>query len=96
MQGEINTESIQDKPVKKLDKLEITLSRAQHLMSFGSWEIDLGTMTRYWSDEVYNILEIDPDNRGGIVDPFRFFLADSANLIQTLMAKAIEDGHPGM
>ncbi len=97
MQGKslnIDTEPIQDKPVKKLDKLEITLGRAQHLMSFGNWELDLATMTSYWSDEVYNILEIDPNNRGGVVDPFKFFLADSCDIIQAAMAKAIEDGTP--
>jgi PAS domain S-box-containing protein len=97
MQGEslnIDFTSAQSNTVKKLDKLEITLSRAQHLMSFGSWELDLATMTRYWSDEVYNILEIDPVNRGGIVDPFKFFLADSADVIQAMMAKAIEEGTP--
>jgi PAS domain S-box-containing protein len=80
--------------IKKLDKLELTLSKARQLMNFGTWELDLATMTRYWSDEVYNILEIDPDKRGYVTDPFKYYSADSRGVIQGLMANAVEDGTP--
>jgi len=80
--------------IKKLDKLELTLSKAQHLMNFGTWELDLETMIRYWSDEVYNILEIDPDKRDCIKEPLSYYSPDSRAVVQELMAKSIEDGRP--
>jgi len=61
-------------------------------MNFGTWELDLATMKRYWSDEIYNILEIDPDKRVYITDPFKYYSADSSEVLKRLIVKAIEDG----
>ncbi|WP_448700144.1 ATP-binding protein [Mucilaginibacter sp. AW1-3] len=84
----------QSEMVKKLNKLELTLSKAQQLMNFGTWELDLSTMNRYWSDEVYNLLEIPPAKRGHVADPFEYYSADSLPIVKKSMAKAVEDGAP--
>ncbi|OCX51623.1 hybrid sensor histidine kinase/response regulator [Mucilaginibacter sp. PPCGB 2223] len=88
----VEAKAAQSEMVKKLGKLELTLSKAQQLMHFGTWELDLETMIRYWSDEVYDILEIDPDKRTYIADPFKYYSPDSITLVQTTMAKSIADG----
>lgn len=63
-------------------------------MNFGTWELDLETMTRYWSDEVYNILEIDPDKQDCIKEPISYYSPDSRAVVQELIAKSVEDGTP--
>ncbi len=80
--------------VKKLDVAEGTLKRSQQLMNFGTWELDLTTNTRYWSDEVYNILEFDADKRGYIENPFKYYTPESRAMVAVLMAKAVEEGTP--
>ena len=41
-------------------RLQESLKEAQHIAHMGNWERNLKTDTLSWSDEVYNILEIDP------------------------------------
>jgi PAS domain S-box-containing protein len=44
---------------KALQKSEKLLKEAQSIAKIGSWELDLKTNKLFWSDEVYNIFEID-------------------------------------
>lgn len=41
---------------------EQKLQAAQALAKIGNWELDLRTDELYWSDQIYNIFEIDPNN----------------------------------
>jgi len=43
-----------------LHKSKICLARAQHLAGLGNWEWDLEENEMSWSDEVYNILQVQP------------------------------------
>src|ERR1700743_382681 len=79
---------------KKIQKLETTLETVEKLMSFGTWELDLLTMTRYWSDEVFDLLEFDPDKREYITDPLSFYAPESRDTAKELMGRAITEGKP--
>lgn len=63
-------------------------------MNFGIWEIDLGTMARHWSGEVYDILEFEPDNRKIPEEALSYYTPEGKAAIHALMNKAIEDGTP--
>lgn len=43
-----------------LQKSESRLNEAQRLAKIGSWELDLITNTLYWSDEVYRLFDLEP------------------------------------
>ena len=43
-----------------LRKSELRLKEAQHLAKIGNWELDLVTKTLFWSEEVYDIFNIKP------------------------------------
>ncbi len=45
----------------ELTNVQRTLKEAQHITKIGSWERDYISGKLYWSDEVYNILKLDPD-----------------------------------
>ena len=45
---------------EKLTKQKDNLNEAQHLSKIGSWEFDLKTRFSNWSNEQYNIFEIEP------------------------------------
>jgi PAS domain S-box-containing protein len=50
---------------------ESRLIEAQHLAMIGSWEIDHPTTTLWWSEEVYRIFEVDPDESTPLSVVFR-------------------------
>jgi len=46
----------------RLRESEARLAEAQRMAHLGHWELDLSTSTLVWSDEVYRIFEVSPDN----------------------------------
>lgn len=49
---------------------EDRLRKAQRLARIGSWELDLVTNNLIWSDEIYRIFEISPEQFGASYDAF--------------------------
>jgi len=47
--------------LKELQLQTDRFERAQHIAKVGSWEFNLVTDELYWSDEIYSIFELDPD-----------------------------------
>jgi diguanylate cyclase (GGDEF)-like protein/PAS domain S-box-containing protein len=45
---------------EELRRSEHELKQAQQLAKLGSWSLDLSENRLYWSDEIFNIFEIDP------------------------------------
>ncbi len=43
-------------------KNELSLKRAQKLAKMGNWEFDIESQSFSWSDEMYRIFEVDPEN----------------------------------
>ncbi|NOR44662.1 MAG: PAS domain S-box protein, partial [Candidatus Delongbacteria bacterium] len=60
----------QRKAENELKKNEMKLKEAQRLSSVGSWELDLITNKLTWSDEIYNIFNIDPLEFGATYEAF--------------------------
>jgi len=46
---------------KAIKKTESRLKEAEQIAKIGHWELDLSSDTLYWSDEIYRIFEIDPE-----------------------------------
>ncbi|MCB9481786.1 MAG: PAS domain S-box protein [Desulfobacteraceae bacterium] len=49
------------KSEKALEKSESRLKEAEKIAGFGHWELDLLTNRLFWSDQIYEIFEINPD-----------------------------------
>lgn len=58
---QIETETNRSKTEKSLRASETRLNEAQRITHFGSWEYTAATDKLLWSNEVYQILELDPD-----------------------------------
>ncbi|MCX7628095.1 MAG: EAL domain-containing protein [Methylophilaceae bacterium] len=50
--------------------IENNLKEAQQLAQLGSWELDLVSGRLFWSDEIFNIFEIDPARFGASYEAF--------------------------
>lgn len=55
---------------EKLQKNEQMLSTAQRIAKIGSWEFNLQTQELYWSQELYNIFEIDPNSKHNLLESY--------------------------
>ncbi|MGK5094911.1 ABC transporter substrate-binding protein [Deltaproteobacteria bacterium TL4] len=73
----------------KSDKL---LNQMGKMAKIGAWEVDLETMTPFWSDEVYAIYEIEKTQ--SIEDLICFFAPESRALIREAFLTLCERGEP--
>jgi two-component system, cell cycle sensor histidine kinase and response regulator CckA len=68
---EVASEITSDQEVRhSLRKSEERLRQAEELAHIGHWELDLKTNQLFWSDEIYNIFEIDPRQFGASYEAF--------------------------
>jgi PAS domain S-box-containing protein len=63
---------IDERKCKELerDELQAMLKRSQELAHLGSWELDLVTGTLSWSDEVFRIFGLEPQEFGATYEAF--------------------------
>lgn len=66
----INNHRQKEQATMQLIESEQSLSQAQRLAHLGSWELDLQNNQLHWSDEVYAIFEIDPNESEPSYDYF--------------------------
>lgn len=59
-----------DKAEEALKKSETRLNKAQQIAHIGSWELDLITNTIHWSDEVYRIFNLEPQQFSATYEAF--------------------------
>ncbi len=60
----------QKKTEEALKKSEASLSEVQHIAHIGSWDLDLVNNTLRWSDEVYRIFGLNPQEFGATYEAF--------------------------
>jgi len=74
----------------KVEELNDGLAEAQRLAHIGSWNPDLATNQLYWSDEIFRVFGIDPDQFGA---DFEFFLEcihpDDKHYVETEYANSV-------
>ena len=59
-----------DRQEKLLAESEARLNAAQHMAKIGSWVLDLVNNSLHWSDEIFNIFEIDQTKFGATYEAF--------------------------
>ncbi|MFY0683314.1 MAG: PAS domain S-box protein [Balneola sp.] len=78
----VKTEELQD----AID----TLKEIQEVSRIGTWEVDLITLEISWSDEVYNIHEVEIGTPLKVEDGINFYREDYREEIQSVIDAAIE------
>lgn len=105
-EGKFNTEF---KPVSNNDTLgkalitmrdnlklrDELLSEAEHMAKLGSWEFDLRQYKFIWSDELYNVLGLDPAKKNVGYEKFKELICDEDRTKwMELMKNCFENGTP--
>ncbi|WP_373002704.1 EAL domain-containing protein [Sulfurimonas sp.] len=67
---------------ENLKKLEYGLNKAQELANIGHWELNLATNDLFWSDEVYRIFGLQPQEFGATYEAFLEYIhPDDVDLV---------------
>ncbi|QOY51489.1 sensor domain-containing protein [Candidatus Sulfurimonas baltica] len=76
---------------KKYEKLQSGLMQAQSLANIGHWELDLVTNSLYWSDEVYRIFGLKPQEFGATYEAFlKHIHPDDIDLVNNSYMNSLE------
>jgi len=79
---------------EKLRKSEALLAQAEQLANVGSWELDLKTGTIIWSDQMYRMLNLNPQGVSENVERFwQMVHPDDRERSQRREAQAIAEHH---
>ncbi|MBD2578042.1 PAS domain S-box protein [Oscillatoria sp. FACHB-1406] len=71
------------------------LQEAQRIARIGNWEREIPSDTRYWSEEVFRILEIDPQQSGASFQAFLDLVhPDDAPIVEETYNRHLRDGRP--
>ncbi len=76
---------------KNYKKLRLGLEQAQALANIGHWELDLTTNHLYWSDEVYRIFGLKPQQFGATYEAFLNYIhPDDIDLVNNSYMSSLE------
>ncbi len=73
---------------------EATLEMTGQIASVGGWEIDLETMTPYWTRQTRRIHEVSDDYQPNLDEAINFYAPEARPIVQAAVAEAIETGKP--
>ena len=81
---------------KKIEKRSHRYSQHLHrtgkMARIGGWEVDLKSMHLFWSEQIYRILEVDPDRSVTVQEAIGFYAPESRPVIQEAVERLIEQG----
>lgn len=84
-----------DERTRELKESRKHLQEAQHMAQIGSWELDIAKNILHWSDEIYNIFEIDPASFGA---SYEFFLntvhPEDRSLVENTYTESVNNRTP--
>jgi len=80
---------------KTLEKNYKQLQEAQRIGHVGNWEWDIQDNVITWSDELYNIYGLDPDQQGAKFDSILNMVhSEDQNIVDEVLLKALHDHKP--
>ncbi len=86
-------EELVEERTVELRQSEQSLARAQEIAHLGSWELDLVKDKLTWSDEVYRIFGLKPQEFGATYEAFlKHVHPDDRKAVDTAYSKSVRDG----
>ncbi len=78
---------------RELIRQKNSLNEAQHIAHIGSWELDLVTNKLSWSDEIFQIFEVNPEQFGASYEGFLERIhPDDRDMVNSAFTESVEQG----
>ena len=89
----LKTEIVERKRIElELKTNEMKLTEAQQIANLGSWEWDVQTNKVRWSDELYHIFGLQPQELGATYEAFLFYAhPEDRRLVESAVEQAFHD-----
>lgn len=76
---------------RELRRSELLLNETGQLSKVGGWDLDLKTMTPYFTSETYRIYEIEEEKPPRVEDGINFYAPEAREKVQQVFNQAIEN-----
>lgn len=86
------TDNIKDKA--NLETANNMLARTGRLARIGGWELDLNAGQLLWTDELFNLLEVDSRIVPNVEDALRFYEPEAKSIVEYALDNCIKSGTP--
>ena len=94
-ENEEDLEKLVDRRTEDLQKSQNSLSEAQRIAHLGNWDWDIITNELQWSDEVYRIFGLEPQQFGATYEAFLNCVhPDDKEFVTKSVNKALEEDKP--
>ncbi|WP_126661086.1 PAS domain-containing sensor histidine kinase [Haloterrigena salifodinae] len=77
---------------RELERVYDLLERAEHIADVGGWEIDPDTRDVFWTDHLFEILEIPSDEEPPLDEALDVYLDDDRPNVERAIDKAVQSG----
>ena len=86
--------AMQEKLVERLVRKQVQFRQAEQMAHMGHWRLDLATELVHWSDGIFEIHGLPVGSPPPLELALSFYTPSSREKLETLMARAIEEGEP--
>ncbi|WP_415382462.1 PAS domain S-box protein [Halosimplex sp. TS25] len=76
----------------ELERALDLLERTERIADVGGWEIDPGTEEVFWTDHLFDLLEVDADEEPPLDDALDVYHEDDRPVVERAVAEALDSG----
>lgn len=88
------SEDVAGKRSEDAGRLAEILQETGRMAKIGGWELSPGTGRPIWSEEVYRIHELGPDEQPSLEEAINYYAPEARPLIRSAVERAMADGTP--
>ncbi len=90
--GEVIALQTTSREITDRKRIELLFRQSQKMANIGGWEFNLQSNELYWTEEVYNIHELDPSIPIDVEKALSYYPQESRDKVQHAMNEAIANG----
>ncbi|WP_252490079.1 PAS domain-containing protein [Natronococcus zhouii] len=79
---------------RELERALDLLEKTERIADVGGWEIDVETQDVFWTDYIFELLEVDADEEPPLEEALTMYHEDDQPIVQEAVENALESGDP--
>ncbi|WP_247001055.1 ATP-binding protein [Halosolutus gelatinilyticus] len=79
---------------RELERALDLLEKTEHIADVGGWEIDVETQDVFWTDQIFELLEVDADEEPPLEEALAMYHEDDQPIVQEAIENALDSGDP--